>query len=144
MATTPIYTPTKTLALCADHLYAVREQRLALERQVEILKKKESALQNHLIANLPKSDATGVAGKVARASIKLKTVFQPKDWDKINQWCLDQYALHKRKKDGLEMAAFGVFQHRLSTGMVKERFDNGEQIPGIETQDIKMVSLNKL
>jgi hypothetical protein len=122
----------------------VREQRLALERQADVLQKEESALRDHLIASLPKSDATGVAGKVARASIKVKTIATAEDWDKVNQWCLDQYALHKRKKDGLEMAAFGIFQRRLSDAVVKERWDNGEEIPGVSSLDVKMVSLNKL
>ena len=41
----------------------------------------EKALKEHIIQTLPKSEASGVAGKVARVTVVTKDVPQVKDWD---------------------------------------------------------------
>lgn len=121
----------KTLALCADELYKTRELRLAAQKGVDELSAKESQLKEHLINNLPKSDASGVAGKLARVTIVTKVIAQVKDWDKF-------YAFVKKTN------SFDLMQRRLTDTAVKERWDNGKEIPGVEPFNAVTVSLNKV
>jgi hypothetical protein len=126
----------KTLAGCADRLYQVRGQRLALAKQVDEMKAEENALREHLINNLPKSSATGIAGKLARASIESKTVYSAKEWPEV--WGYIQK--NAKKNPGV----WGLLQKRLNEGTCKEMFEAGVRVPGVERVDVPVVSLNKL
>jgi hypothetical protein len=130
-AAKPVFKMPKTLALCADELYKTREARLVAQKAVEALESKESALKEHLINNLPKSDASGVAGKLARVTIVTKVIPQVKDWDKFYKFI---------KKTG----SFDLMQRRLTDTAVQERWDNGKEVPGVEPFNVVKVSLNKV
>jgi len=144
MATTKPAALPKTLAGCADRLYQVREQRYALNRQVKVLEEEEALLRDHLINQLPKGAATGVTGRLARATIVPKTVYTAEDWAKVNAWVLEEHAKHKRKKDGLEMMPFTIFQRRLNESLVKEVLDTDGALPaGVGSMDVKQVSVVK-
>lgn len=121
----------KSLALCADLLYETRQLRLDMDKQVAEMKSKETMLRQHLIDNLPVSDATGVAGKVARATIVTKEEPVAKNWDETFEYV--------RKKK-----AFFLLQKRLNTTAIKEVWANGKQIPGVGKIIVKSVSLNKV
>jgi hypothetical protein len=121
----------KALGAVADLLYATREKRLAIEKQAEALKAQESALKEHLIQTLPKSEAGGVAGKVARVTVISKPVPQVNDWDKF-------YAHIKKTGD------FELLQRRLGEGAIKERWEAGKVVPGVEVFNAVTVSINKV
>lgn len=126
----------KSLAECADLLYTTRKTRLALAKEVEALAAKESALREELINKLPKSQASGIAGKVARASIENKTVYSAKDWDAIHGYILKQH----KKNPGV----WSLLQRRLGDATCKELFEAGVKVPGVEAMEVPTVSLNKL
>lgn len=137
MATKPVtFKVPKTLAACADLLYTTQQKRFALNKEVETLASQEYALREHLIQNLPKSDATGVAGSVARASISVKEIVQVSNWDGIHA-----YILKNGKKDP---GVFSLFQRRIGDKAAKELLESGVKIPGVEMMDVKTVSLNKV
>lgn len=121
----------KSLAACADRLYEVRQKRLDQQKVVAALEEEERALKNHLIDNLPKSDASGVAGKLARVTVVTKDVPQVKDWD----------ALHKYIK---RTGQFELFQRRLADNAVRERWEAGKEVPGVERFKAVSISLNKV
>ena len=121
----------KTLAGCADALYSVREERLAAQKVVDALARKEAALREHLIDNLPKSEASGIAGKLARASIVKDTIPQVKDWVAFHAYI---------KRTG----SFDLLQKRLSDGAVKERWEAGKSLPGVERFTVVKVSITKV
>ncbi|OQW33960.1 MAG: hypothetical protein A4E20_12080 [Nitrospira sp. SG-bin2] len=128
-AAKPIKLP-KTMGACADLLYETREKRLAAQKIVDELAKQEAAVREHIINNLPKSD-TGASGKRARVSVVTKQVPQVKDWDKF-------YA-HVKKT-----GQFELMQRRLADTAIRERWDNGKQVPGVEAFGVVSVSLNKI
>jgi hypothetical protein len=136
MADKPAFKIPKTLALCADRLYAVKAERLAKEKEAEAFKAEETALREHLINNLPKSDATGVAGKVCRASITSKTVAQVDNWDDLYAYIVKGY----KKNPGV----FSLLQRRVGDAAVKEMAEAGVKVPGTVLIDVPQVSLNKL
>ena len=64
----------KTLGACADRVYELRAKRLAAQKDVDAIEAEEKALKEHIINTLPKSETTGVAGKVARVTVVTKQV----------------------------------------------------------------------
>ena len=126
----------KTLAACADLLYTTQQKRYALDKQSDAMKAEEAQLREHLINNLPKSDATGVAGSIARASISIKEVVQVKDWEGVYA-----HILKNAKKDP---GVWSLLQKRVGDKAVKEVLESGKKIPGVELMDVKTVSLNKV
>lgn len=121
----------KTLGAVADLLYKTRQARLAKQKEVEALEAEESALKEHIIANLPKSNASGIAGKVARVSVANKSDYRVTDWSALYKYI--------KKHD-----AFALLQRRLSTESVTEVLEDSKELPGVETIQIPKVSLNKL
>lgn len=127
----PAFKIPKALAACADLLYTTRNERLKIEKQAEELKKQEVLLQEHIIATLPKSQATGVAGKLARVTIVQKIKPTVKDWDKFYAYV---------KKNG----TFEMLQRRLSDKAIEERWENKKTVPGVEPFTVTTVSVNKV
>lgn len=121
----------KALGACADKLYQLREARLAKQKEAEAIEAEEKALKEHLINTLPKSEANGVAGKVARVTVVTKPVPQVKDWEKF-------YA-HVKKT-----GQFELMQRRLSDTAIKERWEAGKSVPGVESFNVVTVSINKV
>ena len=121
----------KQLGACADKLFQLREARLAKQKEAEVIEAEEKALKEHIIQTLPKSEASGVAGKVARVTVIIKQIAQVKDWDLFYKHV---------KKTG----EFELLQRRLTDTAIKERWENGKKIPGVEPFDAVTVSINKL
>lgn len=121
----------KNLAECADALYVTRGVRLELAKQVEELEKREKQLREKLINELPKSKSTGIAGKLARASVYSEPVPTVKDWDKL--WSYIQKTGH-----------FDLLHKRLAADAVKSRWENKETVPGVERFNVVKVSLEKV
>lgn len=121
-----------TPAACADLLYATREKRLALQRLAERHQELETALSEHFILTLPRSDATGISGRVARVQITIKAVPQVEDWDKLYAYI---------KKNG----AWELLQRRLGEKAAQERLEAGEGgKAGITVFQAKKVSCTKI
>lgn len=121
----------KTIGECADLLYEVKLKRLAKQKEAEHLEAHEKALQDHIIEQLPKSNASGVAGKTARVSVYTDEIPQVEDWDAFYKFV---------KKNN----AFELMQRRLATKSVAERLEAKQKIPGVKIFIAKKVSLNKL
>ncbi len=121
----------KELGACADLVYKLRNKRLEMEKAVELVKTEETALKNYIIEVLPKSQASGVAGKFARVTVSNKDIPQVKDWVAFYKYI---------KKTG----SFDLMQRRLSGGAVKERLESGVKLPGVEMFHIPTVSINKV
>lgn len=129
MAVTPKFP--KKLAQCADQLYELREARLKLQKQVTELETHEKALKQHIIEELPKIEASSVAGSVARVTLVPKTVPTVGDWDAVYRFV---------KKTG----NFGLLQKRLNDALVKEYWDDGKKIPGVGQLEVTTLSINKV
>lgn len=121
----------KTLGMCADLLYTTRQDRYKLQKEVNALKELESAVEAHLIKELPRSDASGIAGKLCKAQVTSKVVPQVKDWDAF-------FAYVAKKK------AWGLVQKRCSADAIEERWELGVVVPGTEKFTVVKCSLSKL
>jgi len=121
----------KAIGACADKLYQLRERRLMMQKEVDLVEEEEKALKEYLISTLPKSEANGVAGKVARVTVVTKPVPQVKDWDLFYKYV---------KKSG----EFELMQRRLSDTAIRERWEAGKQVPGVESFNVVSISINKV
>lgn len=121
----------KELSEAVDKLYAAREARYVLQKQIKALEKEESELRELIISNLPKSNSNGLAGKVALAKIEVKEKAVVVDWEKF-------YVYVGKKK------AFDLLQRRLNESAVIERWSNKEDVPGVGTFNAVTLSLTKL
>jgi hypothetical protein len=131
MATEVKYKFPKALGACADKLFELRNKRLAEQKKVDEIAAEETALKNHIIENLPKSEASGVAGKLARVTVVTKQIPQVKDWDAFYKYV---------KKTG----SFDLMQKRLTDAAIKERWEAGKEVPGVEHFNAVSVSINKV
>ncbi len=120
----------KAIGACADRLYTLKAERLALAKQVEAMEEEEKALKEHIIQTLPKSQASGIAGRLARVTVVTQPIPQVKDWTRF-------YAYVKKHN------AFELLQRRLSKGAIEERLAEGK-VPGVELFNAVTVSLNKV
>lgn len=121
----------KTLAACADKLYETREKRLEIMRKVKELEELEAALKQHLINELPEQDSSGIAGKSCRVTLVHKEVPYAKDWKEIYEHIM-------------KTGHFDLLGRRLNNNAVQDRWEDGVDIPGVETYTTTTVSINKV
>jgi len=120
-----------SIGLCADLYSEVRALRLAMDKEVEAVRKRESEIREHIIDTLSKSDDTGAAGKFYRAQIVTKTEPKLADWGVFTSWV--------RKND-----RFDLLQKRLVPTAVKDMWEEREEIPGVERVLVPDVSITKI
>ena len=102
-----------------------------MQKEIDTLSAQETQLKNYIIDTLPKSDASGVAGKLCRVSVVTKKVPQVKDWD----------AFYKHIKKSGE---FELLSRSIGKAAIEERWEAGKKIPGVESFDVTTVSMNKV
>jgi hypothetical protein len=136
------FTLPKTLAACADVLYETRQERYALQKKVEALAAKETALSEHLIENLPRSDATGVKGRVATVTIKDKEIVELYGTEVDRFEKLYDYILKNARKDP---GVWSLLQRRAGDAAVKELIAAGKGAAiGARLGTVPTVSVTKL
>lgn len=127
--------PPKTMGACADKIYTLRqkisEKTKSLILELEQLELDLKALEEHIINNLPKSEASGVAGKLARVTITKTPVPRVQDWDSFYK--------HIKKTGEFDLLSRGI-----SREAIRERWEAKKKVPGVGTFDVIKVSVNKL
>lgn len=113
-----------------DDLYALREQRLALNETIEDLKRRESDLRGKIMALLQSTGLTGARGELATSSIKHATVPKVVDWEAFQQYIVTN-------------DAWDLMQRRVSTTACSGRWDRGEIIAGVDKLELTELNLTK-
>jgi hypothetical protein len=124
----------KSLAAAADLYGITRDKRLALQKEVDAIEADEKALKDHLINSIPKSDATGIAGKVWRVGVTGKDVPVVKNWTLFYE-----YISKTRTKGG-----FALLSKAVNAKSVAEIWAAGKKVPGVESFHTTSLSLSKL
>ena len=132
MATKKTFKFPKTMGTCADKLYALRQKRLDMQKAVDEVAAEERALKQYIIDNLPKSEASGVQGKTARVTVVVKEEPQIKDHEAFRKY------LNRSKRFDL------AYKLRPSAPAIRELWEEGKDIPGVEKFNVVTVSLNKV
>lgn len=120
-----------SIGLCADLYSEIRELRLAMQKMVDDVKARENEIKEHIIQELPKSNNTGAAGRRYRAQIVTKEVPTLKDWDAFTAYVV-------------EANRFDLLHKRVADKPVKDLWEAGEAVPGIEKFKAVDVSITKI
>ena len=131
MATAKTYKFPKAIGSCADMLYELRNKRLSGQKLVDEVEAEEKALKAHIINTLPKSESSGVAGKLARVTVVTKEVPQLTDDTAF-------YAYVTKTK------RFDLLTKRLSSAAIEELWEAGKEVPGVDHFQVVTLSMNKL
>lgn len=115
----------------ADFYYEADKRRLEVQREVAEMATFLSKLGRWFIQQLPETDTTGVAGKIARIQIKNDERPSITDWSAF-------YAFIKKNN------AFELLNRAVNAKSVKERWEAGKQIPGVGKFHYKKVSITKV
>lgn len=121
----------KSMGRCADLYNDVRQLRLAMDKEVEAVKARESEIREYIISNLSKSADTGAAGLRYRAQIVMKDSPRATDWQAL--W--GYIAKHNR---------FDLLQKRLGEKAVMDTLADNVRIPGVEVVHVPDVSITKI
>lgn len=121
----------KSLGQRVDFLYVADKHRLEVQKDVDKMKKFLSALERLFIQSLPNDDATGIAGEVARVQVIKKERPSVKDWAAF-------YVFIGKTR------SFELLNRAPNAKSIKERWDVGVQIPGVEKFQFKDVSVTKV
>lgn len=115
---------------CIDALYNLRVERLSAEKVVKGMKSQELALSVRIKELLDAISLEAGSGRLATGSVIHSVEPTAKDWPAIYKFIT-------------ENDAFDMLQRRLSPLAVKERWDEGIIVPGIEKFDTWDLSLTK-
>ena len=121
----------KSLGRCADLYHEVKELRLAMQKEVDAVKDRETEIYKHLVDNLSASDDTGAAGLKYRAQIKTDTVDTVDDWELVHDYVY-------------ENDRFDLLGKSLAKKAAKEMREAGVKIPGVKQMTVKKISVTKI
>lgn len=111
-----------------DMLNDLREAKRKLEAQVKEIEIEYADIEERLMAKLEAEGSTKGSGRNASASITSNVVGNVTDWDQF-------YAFIAKKK------FFHLMQRRLSDAAVRELFEQGMKVPGVEPFTKKRLNL---
>lgn len=113
-----------------DLFYEYRAARRELEKQVEAAKKREDAANADLLKMMQANGTTETQGKLG--PVRLETEAKPS----ITSWPELCAFIHKRK-------AFELLQKRLTVAAVRERYEVGEDIPGVTVTEEPVLKFSR-
>jgi len=124
-------TEQRSLAAVIDLYHLQRQHRLDLARQTEAAEKEERLLKGEIFERMQAEGLSSAGGKLLR--VTLETEYEPTvtDYDKFYKFI--------KKHD-----AFELLQRRVSAAAVKERWADGEQVPGVEKFPVPKLHTSKV
>lgn len=125
------YQVPKTVGAAIDLLQKIRAERQAVATKTEDLKEQESLVEDRIFSMFRKSELEGARGKLAQASIGKSDVPNIVSWPVLAKYI---------KKTG----DLDLFQRRLSVEACRERWKDGEAIPGVKIFTKVKLHLTKL
>ena len=121
----------KTIGRCADAYKEVSDLRLAMQKEVDTVKKRETEINEHILENLSASDDTGASGLKYKAQIKTSVDPSATDWEAIHDFVY-------------ENDRFDILGKKLNKKAIEELWDAGKKVPGVVKINVKKVSITKI
>jgi len=116
----------------ADIYHRVRADRLAADKAAGILKAHEYSAEALLIAQMLSQEITACGGQRLRVALAAPDMVPAvKDWDKYYAYIL-------------ETGDFSLLERRPGKAACRERWDDGQQIPGVEQFPVYKLSRNEV
>lgn len=121
----------RELGELADKYWQTKEARLIADKAAQDLKEAESAIFAKLISEMREENISVIGGQ--NVSLKLQISDEPviTDWTTFYE--------HLKTEDDLSL-----LQRRLSASAIKERWADGQQVPGVGTFPVYKLSKSKV
>ena len=120
-----------TLGNTIDQMWALREEKRALDAQIKAVEADIKALETDMFGLLDAQDTRKAEGKNASVSINESVVCNVEDWDALWPW------IAKTKN-------FHLIQKRVSDPGIRELWSLGKVIPGTQPFTKRTLSLKSL
>lgn len=114
-----------------DRYYKMRAKRLELEKKAEEMRKEEREVKSHLIMQLGSYGLDRAAGKTASVSVKTKLCPRVESWPDAHAWLRENDLLH-------------LLQKRWNESAVRELWEDGIKIPGVQPEPVVDLNLSKI
>lgn len=134
----------ESIGRCADLYKDVQALRLAMAKEVEAVEQFERKIKLHMIDNLEKSSDTGAAGLKYRVQIVTKTVPRIKVAEEAEKGESTAQGWQQFWAYVASTGRFDLVQKRLADKAIKDMFDAGETVPGVELFKQPDVSVTKI
>ena len=118
------------LSKLCDAYQAQRKLRLNQEKIAEEIKKTENEYKEAILAELRENEVPVIGGTTHNFERVVKDEPQVDDWDEVYDYIYE----HK---------AWELLHKRLGTAAVKERWDHGEEVPGVGAYPVESLSVTK-
>ena len=117
-----------TLGAAIRHLESIREKLATLKEQMDLLEKDRKAAEKHIYLQMSEQDIDYVKGE--RCSIRMVDQDVPRaaDWETLYE--------HIRAT-----GEFDLLHRRLSSGAFKERWMDGDSIPGAKKESLRRLTI---
>lgn len=112
--------PAQDMAALADEYWALRAQRLDLDKQSKAVKVSEDLAEATLLKQMRLQGLTAIGGQTVRLNMPVTPEMVPTvaDWDVVY-------------KSILESGDFSLLEKRIGKLAVKERWEAGVEVPGV-------------
>ena len=134
MSEEKIYKPVtnaQAMGELADEWWTLRASRLAIEKEVARIREQESRAKSALLQSLTENKVTSVGGQKVRVTHVVKDKPSVNDWEEVYSYIR-------------ETGSFDILQRRIGERAVKDRWDDGVKIPGIESYPIDEISYSMM
>ncbi len=126
----PPTTKVDPLAQLADAWQTKRTERLALQKQVDAMQKEENEYKAQLIQGLQSATIRAIGGALGTATLVTKREPAMADWDTL-------YTHIQATGE------FDLMYRRVNAAAVKERWELGMEVPGVQAIEITDLSWSK-
>jgi len=133
MSEDPVNLSGEELARIADDYWSTYQERLAADKIAAALKEKEVKLSEMLIHQMRHQSMTSVGGLKVRLSIPVTPDYVPT----IQSY--PEFAAYV-----LQTQDLSLLERRVSKSAVKERWENGREVPGIDKFPVWRLSKSKV
>jgi hypothetical protein len=114
-----------------DEFTAIREQRLQADKVAKALKSKENSIKQQITETLATEQVGSVGGTTHSVKLKTKQKINVDDWSAFYE--------HMLATDSPEL-----LQRRPAEGAIKERLDDGQEVPGISFFEVLDLTVSKV
>jgi hypothetical protein len=114
-----------------DIYQRTRDERLALQKRVDAIHEHEKAYAASILTTLRDQEAPVMGGSTHQCTRKVQNEPTVEDWDTL------YWHIHATSE-------WDLLHKRLSAAAVKERWELGEEVPGVGSFPVEKLSLTKL
>lgn len=119
------------LAALVDQYYDQRQRRLAAKKEVEAMEEEERAMKQQIIDYLKEQETTAIGGHQAVCTLKRKAKAVVEEWAQVYEYV--------KAND-----AWDLMYRRINDAAVKQRLEDGIEVPGVGQIWVDELSVNKV